>query len=258
MVTKKSITVLLAALLLTTSLMSNELIGKKYTLAQEYVNQKYFADALLTYQEIIGHDTKESGKAYFKIGDMYIVKGEPRKALVNYMRVYHVYDDTLKLEALSKMGDIYSNNLKDFKRAAECYSQVLKMDPQNKNAPDNLYKLGNLHYNKLKDKKKALECYLAVQSKYPKTQPAHDSLVAAADIYLLTNKDFKEAIKKYRIIDNDFPKSSVSALYLAGVIYEKNLKDKEEAIKAYEAFYKKYPKSKDASKALARLSKLRK
>lgn len=238
--------------------MADELIGKKYVLAQEYVNQKYFGDALLTYQEIIGHDVKESGKAYFKIGDMYIVKGEPRKALVNYMRVFHVYDDTLKLEALSKMGDIYNNSLKDYKRASQCYSEVLKMDPKNKNAPDNLYKLGNLQYNKVKDKGQALKCYLEVQDKYPKTQAAHDSLVAAAGIYLSVNKDSKKAIEKYRIIDSDFPKSDVSALYLVGMIYEKNLKDKGEAIKAYESFYKKYPKSKDASKALARLSKLRK
>ncbi len=220
------------------------------------------------------------------------------QAIAQYFKVIYLYPASPFLaDARYKVGNIYHQELKDYKHAVEAYEKVVSDHPESEWAENSLWNTAEIYARELKEYGQAIRNYELFAQRYPETKRAQDSLYYAAKLYrdetgdyakaiksfsrlakkypasryadkalrdigLIYEeklKDFQKAIEAYQVVPDKYPESGYAddCLYQIGVIYEKELKSSAQAIEAYEKLIKKYPESRYSKKAQRKLKKLK-
>jgi len=89
-------------------------------------------------------------------------------AIKTYERLLKAYPDSKKAdEILYRMGVIYANNLKDFKKSVESYKRLIKEYPKSSFVIQSTFMIGYRYANDIKDLDKARQAYQDFLKKYP-------------------------------------------------------------------------------------------
>ncbi len=94
-------------------------------------------------------------------------------AIKTYDRLLKAYPDSKKAdEILYKMGVIYANNLKDYKKSVDAYKRLIKEYPNSSYVIQSSFMIGYRYANDIKDLDKAKKAYEEFLEKYPKHELA--------------------------------------------------------------------------------------
>ena len=243
-------------------------------------------------------DNEQADLAQLKLAHLVNRQKLFHQAIAQYLKVVYLYPASpLLADARYKVGNIYHQELKDYKHAVEAYQKVVSDHPESewaekslwntaeiyakelkeygqairnyelfaqrypgtKRAQDSLYYAAKLYRDETGDYAKAIQSFSRLAEEYPASRYADYALVGVAKIYEDKLKDFQKAIEAYQVVPEKYPESKYAdgCLYQLGVIYEKELKSNAQAIEAYEKLIKKYPESRYSKKAQRKLKKLK-
>ena len=175
------------------------------------------------------------------------------QAIAQYLKVVYLYPKSLLVaDAQYQVGNIYHQELKDYKHAVEAYQRVVSGQPKSECAEDALWYTAEIYKEKLKEYGQAIRHYELFARRYPGTKRAQDSLYRTAELYYDETGDYAKSIQTFARLAEKYPASAYAdkALRNIGKIYEEKIKDYQKAIEAYQVVPKRYPASQFADDCL--------
>lgn len=162
-------------------------------------------------------------EAIFDRGRFYIINGEYRKAVNDYVRLFRDYNDYV---AYFNCGLAYEYLL-NYDSAMYCYKKSIELEPN--------YARSNLGVGDMLVKNNKYNDALEYYNKAIELNPDyHYSYISRGDLYIKT-KQYNEAIPDYiKVLEYDDDNTRI--LYNLAVCYD-NLKMNEEAIYAYKNYF---------------------
>lgn len=151
-------------------------------------------------------DHKWTGKAYEKLGDVYIDMMQDKKAVDAYSHAADIARSSLDgVHSLYKLGNAYLK-IGNETRAVEAFQKAIVIGEKDKiyvRVPDSYYKIADQYY-KQKDYGKALDYYQKVTSNFYAFQDTPWGLFQIASIYKNTRK-YDKAIKTFNKLISEHP-----------------------------------------------------
>lgn len=209
-------------------------------------------------------DYEDLDRVELMLGDLHRSNKNPYAALMQYEKVWEVYQNTkYKAASLRMQGDVYASDLKDYEKARNIYTQVLNDFPTTVERPTVYYHLAIMEDTQ-KQYQEALD-HLGFAAKLYQEQgdsnSLYDVLLFKTEIQEKRLKDYEGAAKTLNqmatLFKNKEDKFREVQFKLAN-IYHSKLKDSSLERKAYEDFLRTYPNSKKADEALFEAANLAK
>lgn len=145
---------------------------------------------------------------------------------------------TIRIKINFQLGEIYSIYLSDFKKSVYHFNQIISNSNEPKWQVNSLEKLGNIYLNDLHDYKKASEAYLKLKDFLP-VLDKNTFYNYNLGLSLLKNKEFIKSIKIFdEIIKEEKSNYSVISYYQKGMAYF-YLKDYEQALSSWFEYLKR-------------------
>ena len=186
-----------------------------------------------------------------ELGDLHMKKGQYLAARLAYEKVIDVYPGSLFVaKAKRALGDVLSNNLKEYDAAIAVYQDVAAGYPGTEEAWASYMQLAKLPERQNKYAL-AAEVHEKIIALYPEKGAAYDSYIAEARILREEMSRFPEAVAVLgRLADKYKGEKAIEALYLAAKIAKKDMKDLSTEIKMYDRIAGEYPQDPQAPKAV--------
>ena len=241
-------------------------------------------------------DHKENDKLQASLARLHAANDKPAAAVVSWRKLLALYPESgLRSKAQLAIGDLYSDPLRDAKRAIDAYQELIAQYPKSPEIQPALENSARLFDEKLKQYDLAVQMDEQIVKTFPKTaaslkalksiarlqrdrlnkpdeaiktlqrlskmhggQDGVDALLLSAEIARRDLKDYgREATLRHQVSD-DFAaaKEAPQALYDAAGVYEDDVKDLAKAIATYKEVSTAYPTHKLARKASDRAAKL--
>jgi tetratricopeptide (TPR) repeat protein len=147
-----------------------------------------------------------TGKAYEKLGDIYVDLRQSGKAIDAYQQAAaHGSQPADRLYALFKLGNAYMD-AGNAPHSIETYKKVIEIGEKTQaffRVPDSYFRIADQKYQQ-KDFKSALDMYQKVTRKYPTFQETPWGLFQIGNIYKNT-KEYQKAIDTYRTLVKTYP-----------------------------------------------------
>jgi tetratricopeptide (TPR) repeat protein len=155
-------------------------------------------------QKYRGHQW--TGKAYEKLGDIYVDLRQSSKAIDAYqLAAAHDAQPADRQYALFKLGNAYMD-AGNAPHSIETFKKVIESGEKNNSlfrVPDSHYRIADQKYQQ-KDFKSALDMYQKATRKYPTFQETPWGLFQIGNIYKNT-KEYQKAIDTYRALVKTYP-----------------------------------------------------
>jgi TolA-binding protein len=147
-----------------------------------------------------------TGKAYEKLGDIYVDLQQSGKAIDSYQQAAaHGSQPADRLYALFKLGGAYMS-AGNAPHSIETYKKVIEFGEKNQalfRVPDSYYRIADQKYQQ-KDFKSALDMYQKATRKYPTFQETPWGMFQIGNIFKNT-KEYQKAIDTYRALVKNYP-----------------------------------------------------
>jgi TolA-binding protein len=232
-------------------------------LAHLVKQEKFFHQAVTQYLKVVYLYPASPlvADAHYQVGNIYHQEIKDYKRAVGaYEKVVNDYPESEWAQAsLWYTAEIYQKELKEYGQAIRHYELFAQRYPQSKRAQEALYCVAGLYYEETGDYAKAIQTFSRLAEKYPASAYADISLTNIGKIYEKKLKDYPKAVEAYQAVIWKYPSSSYAdnCLYQIGIIYEDELESNAQAIEAYEKLVKEYPESYYARFAKRKLKKLK-
>ncbi len=213
-------------------------IQKDILLAQEYINEQKFKEAVQLYEDILkkGPNNTLRIKIHYQLSEIYSIQlKEFDKALNHYDELLAITKDlvwTVKIK--EKQGELLYSFVKDYPKAQKIYLQLSSFKPRLENHDFFLFRQGLCFYH-LNNFKKANELFLEIQEENPQS-------LYYLGLIQFHQSNWNEAIawwQKYVGVTKD-EHDLVQAKFLMANAYENN-EDLKSAYNLYYSILGEYP-----------------
>ncbi len=207
-----------------------------------------------------GYENKD--KIELLLGDSYRNNGEYLAALSKYDKVWKIYPSTkYKAASLRMKGDIYASELKDYEKAKNYYSQVLKDFPNSVEIPTTHKHLALLEASE-KNYDSAIENAQNAYTGYLKDGQkleAYNALMFKAEVQEKNLKNYNSAVETLKAAAELMPADEqyyVEAKQKEAQIQAKKLKDNYAERDVWEEIAVHFPNTENGVEALYRSAEL--
>ena len=241
-------------------------------------------------------DHKDGDKLQAQLARLHSFNGKSAAAMLACRKLLALYpDSTLRSKAQMFVGDLYSEQLRDPKKALDAYQELLAQYPSSPEVLPSLEKSAVIFSDKLRQYDLAVEMHEKIVTGFPKTassltslktiaklqrdrlskpadaiktlarlssmhggQDGVDALLSAADFARRDLKDNARQAELLRKVADDYAaaKEAPQALFDSANVYEVDLKDSGKALELFKEVETKFPSHKLSKKAADRAAKL--
>lgn len=167
--------------------------------------------------------------------------GEYEEAAEEYTRLTRDYADSdFAPLGLYNAGQIYENDLRDYRRAMEQFEELIERYPDNENVDNALVRIA-VNSTNFFDYEKAIDTYMILDARgYSEQDRLESPLLTAADLLRFTQQYDKAARAYIRYADkNPRNAQAPAALYQAAEMYDA-AGDHDAMLKTYDRFRRRY------------------
>ena len=137
-------------------------MGKKLTIAALVLLMMMFVNC--------SRDSVKTAEGYWDLGRESFNNKKYEESIAYYQKLVKRFpQDTLAIQALFSVAEIYKNNLKDFTKSIDSYNQILSQFSADPKTPNASFMIGYIYANDLNDYDKAKASY----EKFIKLYPDH-------------------------------------------------------------------------------------
>ena len=204
--------------------------------AQDLITQQKYLEAAKVYETILLKKPSKNIniKINFQLGEIYSIYLNNYEKSLSYFKAIatNSNEPAWQIKSLEKMGQIYFENIKDYKKSVKAYSQLINVSPALKN--QNFYKLRYaISYLKMNKLNKSIELFKELLE-YNEIDILTESHFNIGIAYFYQKK-WKQAIKSWsEYLRYEKRKDKiVQVKFLIANAYESN----EELKKAYNIYY---------------------
>lgn len=197
--------------------------------------------------------------AQMAVGDLYSdALRDPKKAIDAYQELVAQYPKASEvLPALEKSAKLFDDKLRQYGLAVEMHEKVIKLFPKTPSSLAALKSVAKLQRDRLGSPGEAVKTLQRLSTMHG-GQEGVDALLQAADIARRDLKDDARQADLLRKVSDDYAgaKEAPQALYDAASVYEDSIKDAKKAVELYREVASKFPSHKLAKRAEDRAAKL--
>jgi len=135
-------------------------MGKKLTIAGLGLLMMMFVNC--------SRDSVKTAEGYWDLGRESFNNKKYEESIAYYQKLVKRFpQDTLAIQALFSVAEIYKNNLKDFTKSIDSYNQILSQFSADPKTPNASFMIGYIYANDLNDYDKAKASYEKFIELYP-------------------------------------------------------------------------------------------
>jgi TolA-binding protein len=219
------------------------------------------AAAMLAWRKLLAMYPESAlrSTAQMSIGDLYSDSlRDPKKAIDAYQELIEKYPKAPEVQAaLENSARLFDDKLRQYALAVEMHERIVKLFPKTPASLKSLKAITKLQRDRLSASEDAVKTLLRLSSMHG-GQDGVDALLQAADFARRDLKDYPRQAEILRKVSNDYAgaQEAPQALYDAAGVYEDTIKDNAKAIELYKEVVSKFPSHKYAKKSADRVTKL--
>jgi tetratricopeptide (TPR) repeat protein len=221
------------------------------------------AASMLSWRKLLAlyPESAQRSAAQMTIGDLYSdALRDPKKAIDAYQELVEKYPKAPEVQAaLENSARLFDDKLRQYGLAVEMHEKVVKLFPKTPASLKALRSIAKLQRDRLGSPGDAMKTLARLSSMHG-GQEGVDALLQAADIARRDLKDFSRQAEYLRKVSDDYASAQEApqALYDAAGVYEDSLKDNAKAVELYKEVASKFPSHKLAKRSSDRVAKLEK
>ena len=166
-------------------------------------------------------------------------------------------DSPLRPENMYLLGLIYSDELREYKKAVKIFAEIIEVHPNSGQAISSHERSAELYNKKLKANDSAVEMLEDIVEKYPRSEAALRAFTYMAEIQW-SDKYYKSSMTSYMRQSEMFaeqPEHAVTALFEAARVADRGLRDKQLYVDTLVSIYENYPSFHRSAAALYEAAK---